>query len=89
MDYFNYLHDKCFYNIQHIVFGSGLIVCFLDGVFSTLEYRITLVCQFSVKDKLSLGIPTEIEHINGVILKYVNTLNIACAANKRTSGLAH
>jgi hypothetical protein len=61
----------------------------LGGVFSTLEYRITLVCQLGVKDKLTLGIPTEIEHINGVILKYVKTLNIARVANKRTSGLAH
>jgi 2-dehydropantoate 2-reductase len=36
---------------------------------------------------VSQGKPTEIEHINGAILKHAKTLNIACPANEKISGL--
>jgi 2-dehydropantoate 2-reductase len=41
---------------QHIVFGAGLIGCYLGGVLSVLGFRTSLVCRPSVKDKLKLGI---------------------------------
>jgi 2-dehydropantoate 2-reductase len=36
---------------------------------------------------VSQGKPTEIEHINGAILKHAKTLNIACPVNEKISGL--
>jgi 2-dehydropantoate 2-reductase len=36
---------------------------------------------------VSQGKPTEIEHINGAILKHAKSLNIACPANAKISGL--
>jgi 2-dehydropantoate 2-reductase len=40
---------------QHIVFGAGLIGCYLGGVFTTLGLNTTLVCREHVKDKLQAG----------------------------------
>lgn len=48
---------------QHIVFGAGLIGCYLGGVLTALGFRTSLVCRPSVKDKLNLGIRlTDYEH---------------------------
>jgi 2-dehydropantoate 2-reductase len=41
---------------QHIVFGAGLIGCYLGGVLTTLGFSTGLVCRPSVKSKLKSGI---------------------------------
>lgn len=40
---------------QHIVFGAGLIGCYLGGVLTALGFRTGLVCRPSVRDKLKSG----------------------------------
>ena len=48
---------------QHIVFGAGLIGCYLGGVLTALDFRTSLVCRPSAKDKLKAGMKlTDYEH---------------------------
>jgi 2-dehydropantoate 2-reductase len=44
-----------FSNKQHIVFGAGLIGCYLGGVFTSLGLCTSLVCRPRVQDKLKSG----------------------------------
>jgi 2-dehydropantoate 2-reductase len=40
---------------QHVIFGAGLIGCYLGGVFSSLGLNTLLVCRETVKTKLQAG----------------------------------
>ncbi len=40
----------------HIIFGAGLIGCFLGGVYTTLGHDTKLVCRPRIKKKLSNGL---------------------------------
>lgn len=41
---------------SHIVFGAGLIGCFLGGVFAAKKMNVSLVCRTRIKQKLSNGL---------------------------------
>jgi 2-dehydropantoate 2-reductase len=41
---------------QHIVFGAGLIGCYLGAVLTPLDFRTCLVCRPNIKEKLKSGI---------------------------------
>lgn len=41
---------------SHVVFGAGLIGCFLGGVLSHKKLQTRLVCRPAIKDKLSQGL---------------------------------
>ena len=59
-----------FSNKQHIIFGAGLIGCYLGGVLTSLGYQASLVCRPNVKDKLKLGIKlTDYEHHQATVKK--------------------
>lgn len=45
-----------FSNKQHIVFGAGLIGCYLGAVLTVLGFSTRLVCRASVSNKLKSGI---------------------------------
>lgn len=48
---------------QHIVFGAGLIGCYLGGVLTVLGLSTSLICRTSVAAKLKSGITlTDYEH---------------------------
>jgi 2-dehydropantoate 2-reductase len=48
---------------QHIVFGAGLIGCYLGAVLTTLDFRTCLVCRPNIKEKLKSGIKlTDYQH---------------------------
>ena len=50
-------------NAQHIVFGAGLIGCYLGGVLTTLGFPTGLVCRPKVRNKLKSGIKlTDFQH---------------------------
>ncbi|MFT6988837.1 MAG: 2-dehydropantoate 2-reductase [Paraglaciecola sp.] len=52
-----------FSNKQHIVFGAGLIGCYLGGVFTSLGFCTRLVCRPRVQDKLKSGMKlTDYQH---------------------------
>ena len=54
----NVLCDK-----QHIVFGAGLIGCYLGGVLTALGFSTGLVCRPNIKERLKSGIRlTDYEH---------------------------
>ena len=54
-------HD--FSDKQHIVFGAGLIGCYLGGVLTALGFNTGLVCRPSVQEKLKLGMKlTDYQH---------------------------
>lgn len=41
---------------KHVVFGAGLIGCFVGGVVASLGFHVSLVCRDTIRDKLSKGL---------------------------------
>ena len=59
---------QAFANQQHLVFGAGLIGCYLGAVLADLGLPTSLVCRPSVKHKLKSGMKlTDYEHHQTVI----------------------
>ncbi len=59
----------------HIVFGAGLIGCFLGGVFTALGHDTKLVCRARIKKKLSNGLKLTDYLGNTVEAKTLNFLD--------------
>jgi len=70
----------------HVVFGAGLIGCFLGGVLSSLQLHTSLVCRPRIKDKLINGLKltdyqenkTEIKQLNFIDSEDLKKLKTFC-----------
>jgi len=60
---------------KHIVFGAGLIGCYLGGVLTHFEHHTKLVCRPNIKRKLSAGIRLTDYLDNNISIKHLTFLD--------------
>jgi 2-dehydropantoate 2-reductase len=73
---------------QHLVFGAGLIGCYLGGVLSYLGLNTRLVCRPVIKNKLQQGIKLTdyLEHVsNNIALQFADQLESSPAVSETSA----